>query len=615
MSDIIKLLPDSVANQIAAGEVIQRPASVVKELVENAVDAGSTFIKIIIKDAGRTLIQIIDNGCGMSETDARLCFERHATSKIKTANDLFCIRTMGFRGEALASVAAIAQVEMKSKRKEDEIGTCILISASEVESQQPVSCSDGTSFAVKNLFFNVPARRKFLKSPQTEFRHIIEEIQRIALANTDIAFSLFHNDEEIYNLPISPLKQKIINVFGKNIQQNLIPVDTETTMIGIKGYIGKPEFARKTSGEQFFFVNKRYMRHPYFYKAVSIAYEKILPPNTMLSFFLYFSIDPSKIDVNIHPTKTEIKFCDEYLIWQIIQASVKEALGKFNIVPSIDFDIEKFVDIPMLTDDTEIKVPEVKINPEFNPFDNVKRLSSNSNIHDFFEKHNNDNKKNWEALYEGIEKNERDDFSSSKSEEDLFAKGLSNESVEKNLFFQFKNKYILTPVKNGLMMIHQKRAHERILFERYLIMASANKKEVQKMLFPVTIELNAADAELLKEIMPDINALGFEISEFGGRSFIINGTPGNIDTGNIENIVSNFLENYKITQGDIKTSVQEKAAWALAKASSVNYSKSLALEEMKILFNQLFLCSVPNYTYDGKTIISILSNEELDNRF
>ncbi|MBI5219688.1 MAG: DNA mismatch repair endonuclease MutL [Bacteroidia bacterium] len=606
MTDIIQLLPDSVANQIAAGEVIQRPASVVKELVENAVDAGSTVIKIIIKDAGKSLVHIIDNGCGMSETDARMSFERHATSKIKSAEDLFCIRTMGFRGEALASIAAISQVELKTKRVEDDLGTCILINASLLENQHPVSCPDGTSLAVKNLFFNVPARRKFLKSNQTEFRHILDEVQRIALANTDISFSLYHNDEEIYNLTAAPIKQRIINIFGKNLNQNLISIHTETSLAGIRGYIGKPEFARKTSGEQFFFVNNRYMRHPYFYKAALNAYEKILPPNTFPSFFIYFTIDPSRIDINIHPTKTEIKFADEIAIWQIIQATVREALGKFNVVPSIDFEIDSLVEIPLLKSDTDVKQPAISVNSEYNPFEkNTKKAGASSIIFDYRKK---DNLTNWEKLYSGFE-NKDENISIQTEKQTLIQQSPAT------TFFQLKNKYILTPVKSGLMAIDQKRAYERILYERFLSALENSQGIVQKILFPKIIELQAADASLLKEILPDLNRLGFEINELGKNTFSVNGTPSDIGSYDANKIIEGLIENYKNSQVDIKITAREKIALSLAKVSAVNYSKPLANEEMQALFDSLFACSVPNYTPDGKLIISIFSNEEFEKRF
>ncbi|MCD6596334.1 MAG: DNA mismatch repair endonuclease MutL, partial [Bacteroidales bacterium] len=441
MPDIIHLLTDSVANQIAAGEVIQRPASIIKELVENAVDSGSSEIKIIIKEAGKSLVQVIDNGCGMSDTDARMAFERHATSKINKAEDLFLIRTMGFRGEALASIAAVAQVEMKTRKTEDELGTHIRIAGSNVESQSPVSCSAGTNIIVKNLFFNIPARRRFLKTNATELRHIIVEFQRIALTLPGISFFLYHNDSEIYNLPVvQSLPQRISGIYGRGISPNLIPVKTETTIIAIKGYIGKPEFARKTYGEQYLFVNQRFMRHPYFHKAVMEAYHEILPPETIPSYFLYFEIDPEHIDINIHPTKTEIKFEDERAIWQIIHASVREALGKFNIVPSLDFNTEGVIDIPILRKGQEADTPKIEYNPTFNPFEDPKAVNA---YHDRTSPLEKENLTNWDQLYSGLEKTrpsqqDADDRESSDSQGSL---ALSETNVQ---IFQFKAKYILT---------------------------------------------------------------------------------------------------------------------------------------------------------------------------
>ena len=449
MPDIIQLLPDSVANQIAAGEVIQRPASVVKELVENAIDAGATQIKVNIKDAGRTLIQIIDNGCGMSDTDARMSFERHATSKIKSANDIFAIRTMGFRGEALASIAAIAEVELRTKEHDQDLGTFIHISGSNIISQEPVSCDSGTNFQIKNLFFNVPARRKFLKSNPAELKHIINEIQRIALANAEISISLHHNGSAIYELTGANKRVRIVSIFGKNINQNLIPIDTETSLVKITGFIGQPKHARKTFGEQFFFVNHRYMKHPFFHRAIMQAYEKILPPEAIPSYFIYFELNPADIDVNIHPTKTEIKFENESAIWQILQASVREALGKFNIVPSIDFDQAGSVDIPMpLRDYADIRTPEIKVNPDYNPFN---QASSTRNYPGTEKSYTptptqRGNLSSWQSLYKGLEP----DFSEKKEEPEADPVQFKMEEQQTlKSSVQFKNKYILTPVKSA----------------------------------------------------------------------------------------------------------------------------------------------------------------------
>lgn len=614
MTDIIQLLPDSVANQIAAGEVIQRPASLVKELVENSIDAGSTNIKIIIKDSGKSLIQVVDNGCGMSETDARMSFERHATSKIKTAADLFAIRTMGFRGEALASIAAVAQVELKTKRHTDELGTSIEISGSTVESQQPVACSNGTSFSVKNLFFNVPARRKFLKSNNVEFRHILDEFYRTVLANPDISFVLFHNDEEVYYLQASSLKQRIISVFNKNLNQSLITINTDTSLIQISGFVGKPEFAKKTTGEQFFFVNNRFMKHPYFYRAVLNAYEKILPPETVPSFFLFFTVDTENIDINIHPTKTEIKFTDENAIFQIIQAAVRAALGKHSIVPSIDFGIESLVEIPQLTKDTEIKNPEIHINQEFNPFD--KPFAKTTVSGNFIDQRKRDNLANWEKLYDGMDNtNNFETMKSSGFQDEKISNSSELISTTQTFFFQFKNKYILTPVKSGLMVIDQKRAHERVLFEQYFLTLESNTGVTQKTLFPKTFELNTSEASLFREIADDLSVLGFDISELGNNTFAINGSPPDIDNLDSEEFILNMLANFKECETDVKIGVREKIAMSMAKSTAIWYNKPLSSEQMQNLFDSLFACSVPNFTPDGKSIILIIANDEFDKRF
>ncbi len=595
MSDIIQLLPDNVANQIAAGEVIQRPASVVKELVENAIDAGASEIKIIIKDSGKTLIKIIDNGCGMSETDARLSFERHATSKIRKAEDLFAIRTMGFRGEALASIAAIAHVELKTKKIEDELGTIIEIHGSEIIRQENVSCPNGSIFSVKNLFYNIPARRKFLKSNQTELRHIINEVHRIVLVNPEISFLFVNNDTEIYNLPDSNLRQRIVNVFSKNINQSLVSLNVDTSIVKISGFIGKPEFARKTGGQQFFFVNKRFMKHPYFYNAVCKSYENLLPPDTKPSFFIYMSVEPGNIDINIHPTKTEIKFEDEAAIWQILQASVKESLGKFNIFPSIDFELDQSVSIPTISKNTNIKIPEIKVDSSYNPFDN--RGGGDYAKRDT---------KNWEKLFEGV----KPEVQQENKKQEIF------ESDKQNIrFYQYKDKYIVTSVKSGLMFINQKRAHERILFEKYMQSIKSEKVVSQRLLFPKTIDLDPAEASLLKEIEKDMLAMGFDIAEFGKNTFTINGIPAELSNELIEPAIELILENYKKNKVDAKDEIKTQLAESIAKASSLKFSKKMSAEEMQHLFDNLFACINPNYTPDGKSIIAILQNENIEHMF
>jgi DNA mismatch repair protein MutL len=601
MPDVIKLLPDSVANQIAAGEVIQRPASVVKELTENSVDAGAKNIRVIIKDSGKTLIQIIDDGSGMSETDARLSFERHATSKITTAQDLFAITTKGFRGEALASIAAVAMVELKTRREESDTGILVIINGSKVETQEPCSCPVGSSFSVKNLFFNIPARRKFLKSDNTEIRHIVNEFQKIVIAHPDIKFSLHHNDSEIYKLPASNLRQRIIGVFGKQINQDLITLETETSLIHIKGFIGKPENARRTYGEQFFFVNNRFMKHPYFHKAVVEAYQNILPIEAIPSYFIFMEADPASIDINIHPTKTEIKFEDERSIWQILMASVREALGRFNIVPSLDFEDEALIDIPVMrTSNIMPDQPKIEINTQFNPFDGEERTHERPG---FIERFERENTANWEKLYTTLEKGN--------DNPEQFER--IRESQRK--FFQVKNKYIVCPVKSGLMLIDQKRAHERVLYERFLECLSNNRAISQIDMFPVTVELNPADIFILKEIEGELELLGFKIQHSGKNKITINGRPSDSDSSNPLEMLEILLEDYKNTQSDPSTGAKEKVAAGMAAASAIQYGKALTQGEMEDLFDTLFACQAPNYSAKGKPVISIITLEDIDKRF
>lgn len=613
MSDIIHLLSDSVANQIAAGEVIQRPASVVKELVENAIDAGATRIQVNIKDAGRTLIQISDNGKGMSPTDARMAFERHATSKINAATDLFAIKTMGFRGEALASIASVADVEMKTKSEDEEIGTSIHISGSELLSQEAIATSTGTTFMVKNLFFNVPARRKFLKTNATEIRHIMNEMQRVALANPSISFSLYHNDNPIYDLPAENLKKRIIHIFGKNIGNNLVPIDVKTSIANISGFIGDPKMSRKSFGEQFFFVNERYMRHPFFHKAIMQGYEKIMPRDLVPAYFINFSVDPASIDINIHPTKTEIKFENESAVWQLLQAAVREGLGKFNVIPSIDFDQEGSIDIPLSPKSTDgISMPHVKIDPTYNPFGEEKSISVPSR--GFSSNPEKTNAENWEKLY-GESDHDFTFNSENKNEQSSFIEHDDDTPVEqgRNLLL-LKNKYILTPVKSGLMLIDQRRAHQRILFEQFMITLTNEEGYCQQLLFPQTIEMNHSDAALFETMIPDLNSIGFDIREFGPGTFIINGIPGFIDDSNAKNIIETAFAQYKESSGNIKDETKEKLATSLAIASSIGYGQSLTQEEAGSLIDGLFACQTPNYSPTGKPVIEIIKLEEMEKR-
>ena len=615
MSDIIHLLPDSVANQIAAGEVIQRPASVVKELVENAIDAGAHAIHVLITDAGRTCIQVIDDGKGMSETDARLAFERHATSKIRHASDLFALQTMGFRGEALASIAAVAQVELRTRLESEELGTRILIAGSQVESQEVVSCPRGSNFSVKNLFFNVPVRRKFLKSNATELSNILTEFERIALVHPEVAFTLHNNDSEMFNLPASSRRQRVIAVFGKKMNQQLLDVDVDTTMVKISGYIGKPETARKKGAHQYFFVNGRYMRHPYFYKAITDAYEHLIPVGEQVSFFLYFEIDPANIDVNIHPTKTEIKFENEQAIWQILSAAVKESLGKFNAVPSIDFDTEGMPEIPAFEQTRPVEPPKIHINSDFNPFKSSGKEYSRSHV-------------DWEELYGGLEKASRicpppaaadsgeyipSGVVSPQANDALYG---NDSAIEKgSLHLQYKGRYILTSVKSGLMFIDQHRAHVRVLFDRYMEQVSQKQGVSQGVLFPEILQLPASEAAMLQDIMEDLYAIGFDLSDLGGGSYAINGIPSGIEGLNYVELIRNMVHTAMEKGSDVKEEIQSILALTLARAAAIVYGQVLSSEEMQSLVDNLFACPTPNYTPEGKAILSTIKENEIDRLF
>lgn len=602
MSDIIHLLPDSIANQIAAGEVIQRPASVVKELVENSIDANATHIQIIIKDAGRTIIQVIDNGKGMSGTDARMAFERHATSKIQKADDLFALTTMGFRGEALPSISAISQLEIKTRTSESELGTEIIISGSKVESQEPVSTAEGTCITVKNLFFNVPARRKFLKSNETERRNIIVEVERIALAHPDIEFTMYDNNLTLLQLPPAGLRQRITQLMGKNIDQYLLEIDIDTTLVKIFGYVTKPEYAKKRRANQFFFVNGRYMRHPYFNKAISVAFENLIQTNENPEYFIYFQVDPNSIDVNIHPTKTEIKFENEQAIWQILMVSIKESLGKFNAVPSIDFDTQDALSIPVFDKDNHSQSPHVDINPNYNPFkqDTYRRPP----------------KMDWQALYNDFEKDLDEEIGGQQPTELLNftdnKEGLSELGADAFPdYYQYKQKYIFTSVKSGLMIIDQHRAHVRILFDRYLENIVQKRGFSQRVLFPEMIELTASEAAILPAIKEDLESLGFELSNLGSQTFAIQGVPSELENPDAVKLIKSMLENITETGLDVKSEIQEKLALSFAKSVAIKYGKQLTVEEITDIVNKLFACATPNYSPDGKKILTVINDDEM----
>ena len=624
MSDVIRLLPDSVANQIAAGEVIQRPASVIKELVENAIDAGATDVKIILKDAGRTLIQVVDNGCGMSMTDARLAFERHATSKISQASDLFSLHTMGFRGEALASIAAIAQIDLRTMRRGDSIGTRLLISGSKVESQQPEACAQGCSMMVKNLFFNVPARRKFLKKDSVELSNIIHEFERLALVNTGVEFTLVHNDVTLHQLLPGSLKQRIVDLFGKALDKQLIPVETDTSIVRISGFVGLPENARKRNALQYFFVNGRNMRHPYFHKAVMQCYDKLIPADEQPNYFLNFTVDPETIDVNIHPTKNEIKFENEQSIWQILVAAIKETLGKFNAVPSIDFDAEDVPDIPAFNPDVNAN-HGVELDSSYNPFKSPS--SSRTSAGSSWRKGISEATRDWEKLY--------DDFKSGQGESVPEIRGsilnsmeiLQDDAAEVSpvldlpvdetvaTAIQLKNKYILSPAKSGLMVIDQHRAHVRILYDRYVELAKIGSLNTQRIIFPEIVRLTASQNVIMESICDDVNSLGFDLSYLGDSSWSINGFPSVLGDVNPSDMVMQMIESVTETGDDISSGLHEKIALSMARAAAIKSGQTLSAADIEHLLSDLFKLATPNYTPDGKLVVSIIPFDEIGNKF
>ena len=620
MSDIIHLLPDSIANQIAAGEVIQRPASVVKELVENAVDAGAGHIQVNIKDAGRTLVQVIDDGKGMSETDARMAFERHATSKISTADDLFSLHTMGFRGEALASIVAVSQVELRTRLKGAELGTHLVFSGSELESVEPDACTEGSIFSVKNLFFNVPARRKFLKSNETEFRNIINEFERIALVNSQVALSLYHNDTEIFNLPESGLRQRIVNVYGKTLNQKLLSVDAQSSLVTISGFVGRPDSAKKRGALQYFFVNGRFMKHPYFHKAVMQAYEQLIPAGEQPNYFIYFTLDPATIDVNIHPTKTEIKFENEQPIWQILMAATREALAKSSAIPTIDFDVEDAIDIPVYNPVKEAapyKAPCVQVNSGYNPFE-----TSSYKKPEF----------DWSKLYNDFEGDRNAIRQGAELTGSFLAPDLSEPAIEadevvvqdtsgslfndvSNPCYQYKGKYIITSLKSGLALIDQHRAHVRILFDQYITSIRQQRGASQQVLFPEIVEFTAGEATVLPTLLEDMRFIGFDLTNLGNNSYAINGLPAGVENLDPVSLIRNMVDRVIDTGCEVHEEICDSLALSLAKAAAIRPGKILSGEEMDNLLASLFSCQESNLTPDGKTIISKLTDEELEKRF
>lgn len=652
MSDIIQLLPDSVANQIAAGEVIQRPASVIKELVENAVDANASTIHVLVTDSGRTAIQVIDDGKGMSETDARLSFERHATSKIRKADDLFALHTMGFRGEALASIAAVAQVELKTRMYDDELGTHLTIAGSKFQGQEPCSCPQGTNFLVENLFYNVPARRKFLKSNATELNNILTSFERIALVYPDIHFTLHSNDTEVFDLPKANLHKRIVDIFGKRIDKDLLPVDVDTTLCRLKGFVGKPESAKKKTPLQYFFVNGRYMKHAYFHKAVLTAFDRLIPVGTQVPYFLYFEVAPEDIDVNIHPTKTEIKFENEQAIWQMLMAAVKEAVGKFSNIPAIDFESEQQPEIPLFTDNPFSSAPQVEINTQYNPFTETpnpfqdasnpfldpssptRQGASNvfpSSSPSFGESSPSFKESslrqpaqpsvpsNWDSLYEGLGNGDK----GVQSSQDIFQSAIDTQkpstkpTIEDKAptHYQYKGSYIMTSMKSGLMLIDQHRAHMRILYERYLQMLANRKSVTQRMLFPEMVTFPPAERPILPLVLPELEALGFEISQTDEATYSVNGVPSGLEGLNIPNLVQQMVANVDSQEVSLKEKVDQSLALTMASQAAIPQGQVLNNDEMETLVNDLFACENVNYTPDGKTIVAIIQQHDIEQMF
>lgn len=656
MNDIIQLLPDSVANQIAAGEVIQRPASVIKELVENSIDAGATLINVVCVDSGRTSIQVTDNGKGMSETDARLSFERHATSKIRQADDLFNLHTMGFRGEALASIAAVAQVELRTRRPDDDLGTALTIAGSRFVSQEPVQCPIGCNFTISNLFYNVPVRRKFLKSNTTELNNIVTAFERIALVYPDVAFTLYNNQTELYNLKAGGLRQRIVDVIGKKINQHLLPIDIDTTMCKISGFVGKPESARKKGARQFFFVNGRYMKHPYFHKAIMTAYERLVPEGEQIPYFIYFTVNPTDIDVNIHPTKTEIKFENEQTVWQILTAAVRDAVGMFNDVTAIEFDTEGQPDIPALgaMPQADISAPKVQYNPAYNPF-NEPSAQRSSAAPD-----------NWEQLYEGLSSAhsrqqsapslfgndtggviqsrsniankqfadkgivlskgfskpdglnaESAGFNALSADTDMLSASTEPSPLEEKspTHYQYKGRYIMTSVKSGLMIIDQYRAHTRILYEGYIEQMQKRRPSSQKPLFPDTIHFSASDKVVVEAVMPELQNIGFELTPNEEGDYTITAVPSGLDgldyVALVQDLVASAREKTTSAIDDINHSI----ALELARNAAVTYGQVLTNAEMENIVNSLFACSNFSYTPDGKKILTMLRQTDLEQLF
>ena len=594
MSDIIQLLPDSVANQIAAGEVIQRPASVIKELVENAVDAGAKTINVLVVDAGRTMIQVIDDGKGMSDTDARLAFERHATSKIKKAADLFDLHTMGFRGEALASIAAVAQVELRTRMADREIGTLLTLEGTRVTGQEPVACPVGSNFKIENLFYNVPARRKFLKSNSTELNNIMTAFERIALVYPEISFTMHSNGLEVMNLHAGTLRQRIVDVFGKRLNHDLLPIEVETSLCSITGFVGKPESAKKKGVQQYFFVNGRYMKHPYFHKSVMNTYERMIPAGMQVPYFIYFTVPAGDIDVNIHPTKTEIKFENEQAIWQILTAAVNDSIGKFCEIPSIDFDTEGQPEIPLFDPSYNIAPPKPQYNPTYNPFETTSTVEHKDKVID-----------QWEELYKGLHTEE--------TFPQVVQSKIGNPIEDRSpSHYQYKGKYIMTAVKSGLMIIDQNRADIRIRYERFMNQMEQEVSRTQKVLFPEVVQFAPSAKVIVEKLLPYLQKVGFDLTDLGGNSFSVNGVPAGLEDINSVSLLQEIVADATEKGCTSATDIHSTLALGMARRSAVTYGEVLGNEEMETLVNDLFASSNVNYTPDGKAILSILPQKDIE---
>lgn len=620
MPDIIKLLSENIANQIAAGEVVQRPASAIKELIENAIDSGATKVDVVIKDAGKTLIQVIDNGCGMTETDARMAFERHATSKISTSDDLFNIRTKGFRGEALASIAAVAQVELKTRQVEVELGTVLKIEGSKIIEQSHVNCSAGSNFMVKNLFFNVPARRNFLKSNVVETRHIIDEIERVALAHPDVHFTFHNNGAEVFNLPPGNHRQRIVGIFGKRYNERLVPIEENTTIVNLSGYVVKPEHCKRTRGEQFFFVNNRFIKNHYLHNSVTRAYDQLLNKDQFASYFIFIELDPKTIDINIHPTKTEVKFEDDKSMYAIINSAVRNSLGKFNISPTIDFNQENSFNVPPLPKDKMVIEPKISVDPTFNPFkvsttphENRSHKSGGNSYQ--IRQSAQEIEANLDMLANVVSHAEQlsmsDKFSES-TELERNSTGRQTYGAEKTS--QLHGKYILTQVRRSLIIIDQHRAHCQVLFERFRKMIKSGDIMTQRLLFPQMIELDTTDYTVLMELLPEINALGFDMESLGKNTITVNGVPVGMEEEELSSVVERFLEQCK-DNATLISKEKENMAWSLAKSGSIRRGKQLSLEEMSTLIDELFGCESSEYDFKGNKIVVRMEESEIDEKF